>query len=159
MKNYIIALLAVTVIFLGSVIYKSNISSIFRYFPIHKFKAEEGNARIYLIFYFSMKNCLPCLDIIEILNQLPHHYKVIGIVPELELQFEDELRMITSARFELRSLKKFKKYMPTYSPSLFGINQKGEILFILPGVPGENVYFRQFLESFIRRASSLLENS
>jgi len=159
MKSYIIALLTVAVIFLGSVIYKNNTSSALKQFPIHKLKAEKENPRIYLIFCFSMNNCLPCLEVIETLNQLPDQYKVIGLVPDEELQFEDELRRITTARFELRSLKRFKKYVPNYAPSLFGISQKGKIFFILPGVSGENVYLRQFLESFLHRAKSLLGNS
>jgi hypothetical protein len=159
MKSYIIALLTVTAIFLGSVIYKYNTSSTLKHFPIHKLKTEKENPRIYLIFYFSMNNCLPCLEVIETLNQLPAQYKVIGLVPDEELQFEDELRRITTARFELKSLKGFKKYVPNYAPSLFGISQEGKIFFILPGVTGENEYLRQFLESFLHKAKSLLGNS
>jgi hypothetical protein len=158
-KNYIIALLIVSVIFLSSAIYKNNKSSVLKNFPIQKLKTEEENPRIYLIFYFSMNNCLPCLEVIETLNQLPDQYKVIGLVPDEELQFEDELRSLTGARFELKSIKRFKKYLPNYAPSLFGINQKEEIFFILPGVPGENVYLRQFLESFLHKAKPLLGNS
>lgn len=158
MKTYIIALLIGAVIFLGSVIYKIESLPILGHFPIEKLQAEKENSQIYLILYFSSKNCLPCLEIIETLNQLPSQYKVIGLVPGTELKFEDELRNISGARFILKSLKIYKKYLPYYAPSLLGINRQGKIFFILPGVPGENAYLGQFLESFLRRADSLLTN-
>jgi hypothetical protein len=63
------------------------------------------------------------------------------------------------ADFDLNSLNKFKKYLPNYAPTLFGVGQKGKIFFLIPGVPGENSYLKQFLESFLRRASSLLKDS
>lgn len=159
MKSYIIALLAVTIFFLGSIIYKYNTSSTLDQFPIHKLKAEEENPVIYLIFIFSLNNCLPCLEVIDTLNKLPDQYKVIGLIPDEELLFEDEIRKVTTAQFDLKSLKKFKKYVPNYAPSLFGISQKGKIFFILPGVSGENAYLRQFLESFLHKANQLLRDS
>jgi hypothetical protein len=157
-KTYFIALLIVAVIFLGSVIYKNDSLSILNHYPIQKLKTEKENPRIYLIFCFSVKNCLPCLEVIETLNKLPNQLKVIGLVPETELKFEAELRKITGARFELKSCKRYKKYLPNYAPSLFGINHQGKIFFILPGVPGEDRYLGQFLESFLNRANSLLAN-
>jgi hypothetical protein len=106
-----------------------------------------------------MNNCYPCLDVIATLNQLSNQYKIIGLVPEEEMLIEEELRKMTGALFELKSSERYKRYLPNYAPSLFGINQKGEIFFILPGVPGENAYLRQFLESFLRKASPLLEET
>jgi len=61
------------------------------------------------------------------------------LVPEEELLIEEEVRRVTGA--------------------LFGINQKGKIFFVLPGVPGENAYLRQFLESFLHKASPLLKDA
>jgi len=112
-----------------------------------------------LIFYFSINNCYPCLDDIDTLNQLSNQYKIIGLIPEEELLIEEEVRRVTGALFELKSNKKYKKFRPNYSPSLFGINKKGEIFFVLPGVPGENAYLRQFLESFLHKASPLLKDA
>lgn len=159
MKNCLIAFLIVTAIFLGSLNYKSKKSQILDHFPINKFQIECENPRIYLIFFFSIDNCFPCLRIIETLNNLPSQYKVIGLVPEREINFEDEVRKITNARFELKSYKGLKTFKPNYSPSLYGVSQRGEILFILPGVPGQDEYLKQFLESFLHRASLLLKNS
>ena len=156
MKNYLIAFLIVTAIFLGSLNYKSKKSYILDHFPINKFQTEYESPRIYLIFFFSIDNCFPCLSIIETLNNLPSQYKVIGLVPEKEINFEDEVRKITNARFELKSYEGLRKFRPNYYPSLFGVSQKGNILFILPGVPGQDEYLRQFLESFLHKASLIL---
>jgi hypothetical protein len=155
-KNYVIALLITGMVVLGSFVYKYSSAPILRDFPIQKFKKENETARLYLIFCFSARNCFPCLEIIETLNRLPVEYKVIGLVPEEELKDEEELRKITFARFELRSLGKFKKFQPNYAPTLIGTGKRGEIFFILPGVPGENNYLEIFLESFMHKASSLL---
>ena len=96
------------------------------------------------------------LEFIETLNQLRENYEVIGLVPEEELLVESELREITEAKFELRSLEKFRKFLPNYAPSLFGVDRKGKVFFVLPGVPGGNIYLRQFLDSFMHRAKSLI---
>lgn len=156
MKNYVLILLVGGLVFLGSVVYKYKTSSLFDHFPVELLRKEGDDPQIYLVLFFSSRNCLPCLEIILTLNQLPEKYKVIGLVPEEDLQFEEELREITRAKFELRSLKKFKKYIPNYAPTLIGLNQAGEIFFVLPGVPGENAYLREFLESFLHRAKPLL---
>ena len=156
MKNYLIALVITVMVVLGSFVYKFSSAPVFRNFPIQRLKAEGDTAQLYLIFCFSIRSCSPCLEIIETLNRMPQEYKVIGLIPGEELEVEEELRRITSARFELRSLDRFKRFQPNYAPTLFGVGKGGEIFFVLPGVPGENNYLDVFLDSFLHRANSLL---
>lgn len=156
MKRYIILILLVSVLFGVSTVYKYRTFNIFRDFPIKEIIAEKSNNKILLLFFFSINSCAPCLDIIDVLNNLDARYKVVGIVREKELEFVDELRRITGAKFELKSNKSIKKYSPIYAPTLYGISRKGEILFILPSVPGESNYIKEFLEVLLRRANNLL---
>jgi len=93
------------------------------------------------------------LRVIDVLNELPSHFVVKGIVPEEELKNEVELRKITGAKFELEKLSsRYIKFLPNYAPTLFGMGRKGKIYFILPGVPTEKEYLRNFLDSFYYKA-------
>jgi hypothetical protein len=97
--------------------------------------------------------------VIEVLNRLPNYFKVVGIIPEIELKEENELRNITGANFELRSVKKYKRFLPQYAPTLIGVSKKKRIFFVLPSVPYEKEYLEQFLLEFFRKAYPLiLEN-
>jgi len=99
-----------------------------------------------------------CLEIIEVLNNLPPHFVVIGLVPPNELKEEKELRSITGASFPLRDAAKYKKYIPFYAPSIIGVSPKGYIIFTLPGVPGEKAYLENFLNSIYGRLYPIFVN-
>ncbi|MCP4215895.1 MAG: hypothetical protein GY765_14675 [bacterium] len=88
---------------------------------------------------------------IDVLNDLPPQFKVIGVVPGHELKEEDLLRRMTGANFPLLSGAKCRKFAPPYSPSIVGLSKKGTINFVLPAVPGEKEYLAKFLTTFYRK--------
>ncbi len=150
MRNYVIGLLVVAILVMGSIIYKNETS------PRNRFPALEegivGNAGdvevpLFLYVFFHKKNCHDCLEIIEVLNNLPPQFIVIGLVPESELKDEKELRQVIGAAFPLISAVKYKKFIPFYTPTIIGVSPERDILFILPGVPGESAYLKTFLDS------------
>jgi hypothetical protein len=85
------------------------------------------------------------MQVVETLNHLQPPFGVTGVVPESELQDEAELRKITGLTFPLVSHIKYKRYIPFYSPTIIGTSRKGDIFFILPGVPGTKEYIENFL--------------
>lgn len=146
MKNYIIGTLGVIILVLVSVIYKSETSSIYRFPSLKEANSADVEVPLFLYVFLTKRNCLDCLEFIEVLNDLPPHFVVSGIVPEEELKDEKELRRITGAAFPLMVVKS-KKYTPRYTPSVVGVSPAGDILFVLPGVPGEKSYLKNFLDS------------
>jgi hypothetical protein len=153
MKNYVIGTLAVIILVLTSIIIKNEMSPS----PRNKFPLPEesmrGNAEVplFLFVFFSKSNCIECLEIIKTLNRLPAHFIVIGLVPQSQLDNEKELREITGAAFPLMSNARYKKYIPWYGPSIMGVSPSGNILFVLPGVPGEKQYLLRFLDSLYEK--------
>jgi thiol-disulfide isomerase/thioredoxin len=157
MKNYIIALLIVLVIVIISFQYKTNRRGIFSNFPGDDLQPHESiDAPVFLFLFFSLKSCQPCLEIVEVLNNLPSNFRVIGVVPESDLAHKNELKDLSGSRFLLRSLKGYKKYKPFYNPTLIGVSKSKKILFILPGVPKEKEYLENFLDEFSRKAYPIL---
>ncbi|MFC2146171.1 hypothetical protein ACFLRT_02290 [Acidobacteriota bacterium] len=149
MKNYIIGVLVVIIVVLSSLLYKKDKTSIPKRFPALE-EVNKSDAEVPLILYvfFSKRNCLDCMEGIRVLNDLPPHFIVRGVVPKSELEDEEELRGITGAEFPLMSVSEYKKYIPWYTPSITGVSPiDGRIIFTLPGVPGEKDYLENFLES------------
>ena len=149
MKNYIIGVLVVIIVVLSSLLYKQSKTSVPKRFPALE-EAQKSDVEVPLILYvfFSQRNCLDCMEVIQALNHLPPHFIVRGVVPKKELENENELRSITGAEFPLMTTGKYKKYIPWYGPSIIGVSPiNGRIIFILPGVPGEKEYIENFLES------------
>lgn len=156
MENYIIGLLIVIIIVCISIIYKDKTQRPYSGFPIAKAgKDENGSVAMYLFVFFSKRNCRDCLEYIEALNHLPPEFNVIGVVSKAELENEKELRSLTKAAFPLISNPKFKKFIPLYSPTTVGVSPKGNILFVLPGVPGEKEYLTNFLFSLYTKLMPL----
>ena len=161
MKNYLIAFLLVVILVLSSFVYKNSHTSsrnrIYHGFPLTDLEESyDVDVPLYLFLFFSKNNCPPCLEIIEVLNSLPKQFKVTGIVPEHELKIEKEIRDQTGAAFKLIGVKNYMKYATLYTPSLIGVSGKGKIYFVIPGVPGEKEYLKEFLESFYTKAYLLL---
>jgi hypothetical protein len=156
MKNYIIGALLVIILILSSIIYKNEVS------PRCKFPVPEQSHRtdvkvpLFLYVFFSKNNCTDCLEIIEVLNRLPSHFIVTGFVPRSQLANEKEVRGITGAAFPLRSAVNYKKYIPWYTPTIIGVSPVGDILFELPGVPGEKEYLVRFLNSLYEKVYPIL---
>lgn len=148
----------VCILALSSYIYKLNKTNIFYKFPYKKLNKinDEMKDSLHLFLFFSMKNCPPCLDIIDVLNDLENNFQVIGIVPKQELLIEKDLRRITGAKFRLESVEKYQRFMPIYAPTIVGVSSQKTILFVLPAVPYEKEYLRQFLTEFHRKAYPIL---
>jgi len=74
---------------------------------------------------------------VEVLNTLPPQFRAAGIAPEEELADESELRRLTGIPFPLYSYKKYKKYLPGHTPTLFGVSPSGKVIFVFPGIKGQ----------------------
>ncbi|NIN20888.1 MAG: hypothetical protein GTN82_23350 [Candidatus Aminicenantes bacterium] len=117
---------------------------------------KEVEVTLFLYVFFTKRNCIDCLEIMDALNNLPPQFVVFGIVPERELKDEKELRRKTGAAFPLVSAVKYKKYIPWYTPTIIGVSPKGDIIFVLPGVPGEKEYLLNFLDSLYMKVYPIL---
>jgi len=171
MRNYIIGLLGVVILLLGSVIYKQHNTMVCHHFPIpESLKKKSVVTPFYLFLFFSKNDCIPCIvEIVKVLNTLPSHFFVAGIAPAEELKNEQELRRLTEASFPLYSNKEFKKYLPWHTPTLFGVSPSGKIIFVLPGITGQEVYldlgkslasiYGKLYPSFVRKNISLEEDN
>ncbi len=154
MKNYIIGTLLVVLLVLSSIQYKNLKTPIFFDFPIPKESLSSNiDAPLYLFVFFSKRNCIDCMEFIRELNHLPPQFVVIGVVPEKELKNQDELKELTGANFSLVSAKKFRKYIPSYTPALIGVSPGRKIVFVLAGVPGEKEYLKNYLSSLYLKLS------
>jgi len=149
MKNYIIGLLLIIIIALTSLLYreKKEKVNIYEGFPVVETKTGK-HIHMHLYVFFSKKNCLDCLGYIAELNQLPPEIGVFGAVPEGELKDEAGLRELTGAAFPLFSNSRFRDFIPLYSPATIGVSTRGDIFFVMPGVPDEKEYIENFLLSF-----------
>lgn len=153
MKNHIIGVLAVTILIMASLMYK-NSKTVGMDFPMEgEFlqRAKDVEVPLFLCVFFSKRNCHDCLEIINILNDLPPQFIVTGIVPESELKNEKELRAISGAAFPLVSSGKYRVFLPWYAPTTIGVSPQGKVLFSLPGVPGEADYLEKFLNSLYNK--------
>ena len=155
MKNYIIGTLAVLLLVCASIIYKGSIKPLHSEFPV-VVSAGSREASMHLYVFFFKKNCLDCLEYIEALNHLPPQFSVFGVVPENELKDEAQLRAVSGAAFPLISNSKFKTFIPFYTPTTIGVSPSGNIIFTLPGVPGEKEYIDDFLLSLYNKLKPIL---
>lgn len=142
MRNYVIGLLGVVILFLVSIVYKQQNTMVCHHFPVpESLKKKSDEVPLYLFLFFSKNDCIPCLvEIVEVLNTLPSRFCAAGIAPGEELKDEQELRLLTGASFPLYSYQKYKKYLPWHTPTLFGVSPSGKIIFVLPGIPEQGDY-------------------
>ena len=149
MKKYIIAVLMVIILVLASLLYKQSKTLAPKKFPVlEEISGNRVEVPLILYVFFTKKSCSDCLEVIRVLNDLPPHFIVRGIVPANELADEKDLRRITGATFPLLSHIKYKRFIPWYKPSIVGVSPNtGDIIFTLPGVPGGKEYLVDFLES------------
>ncbi len=161
MKNIFIIFLISISIFLLSQIGKEQRKLALMNFPIGTYTREEKKETgpiLYLFFVFSLKNCRDNLEVIDALNSLPNGFKVIGLVPYSELKDEKKLRNLTGAKFKIIPFSdKYYKFSPNYTPTIFGVSENGRIYFVLPAVPEEKLFLKDFLWNFYYKAYPLLE--
>ncbi len=158
MSKYLFALLGVAVLVLGSFLYKESRSRILTEFPrVADRSGEPQHAPVlHLYLFFNSENCKDCLNLIDVLNDLPPQYSVTGLVPQRDFNNQEGLRVSTGAKFDLKCSDPLRRYLPHYAPTLYGTTGNGKVLFVLPAVPGESSYFMAFLDSFYRRAYQLI---
>ncbi len=159
MKNYVIGALIVVILVLSSLLYKYHTTenkTLSVVYPV-EFEEPDKSPKLHLYVFFSKKNCQDCLGIIEVLNVLPpSQFTVKGVVPDKELDDIKEIRSITGATFSIEGDKKFRKLIPKYTPAVAGLSKKSDLVFILPGVPGEKEYLEKFLYSFYQKVYPFL---
>ncbi len=161
-KNCIIGFLLVCIVVIFSFIYKDSQSLTLGKFPVENQPRinAPGEPPLYLYLFFSRRHCSVCLEAIEVLNELPPQFVVTGIVPAGELNNEVDFRNTTGATFDLVIFKEsYRRFTPHYAPAIFGVKGNGDILFILPGVPGEKKYLYDFLSEFYSRSIEVLTSA
>ena len=153
MKNYIICILLVLSLVLSSLLYKHHIigNDFLEINPPVEEKFEK-KPKLFLYVVFSRNNCRDCLEIIEVLNSLSSdQFFVKGFIPDNELAEVEKIRAITGAIFPIEGVGKLKGRMSRYTPSIYGASKKGDLFFIMPGVPGEKEYLKNLLISFYQK--------
>lgn len=163
MKNYIIGALIATVIALSSFLYKYSVNDTNKTFSLPLSTDEiktDGTPKLLLLVFFSRNNCRDCLGIIDVLNNMPSSQFIVrGVIPDKELENIEEVRTITNAVFPIQGEKKFKNFTPKYSPAIVGASVKGDLFFILPGVPGGRDCTEMFLYSLYYKLQNYLPKS
>mgnify|MGYP000940992660 CR=1 FL=1 len=148
-KNLIILVLICLLIVAVSFSYKYYRLNLYSEFPLEI--EENGNMEeipFYLFLYFHSHDCPECLRVINVLNNLPPHYIVRGVIPDDEINNSEIIREFTGAIFKFEPVSKYKQFMPLISPCLIGVSKEKAILFVLPSVPDQEKYLQEFLESF-----------
>ncbi|MCK5056794.1 MAG: hypothetical protein KAT34_09080 [Candidatus Aminicenantes bacterium] len=151
-------------VFLGSLVYKQQNMMVCHHFPVpENLKEDSTEDFLYIFLFFSKGNCISCVvEIIEILNALPSQkFRIFGIVPEEELiKDEASLRRTTGAVFPLFASNKYKQYLPSYTPTIFGVSPSGKIILVLPGINDQSIYLKGILSSLYWKlhSSSKREN-
>ncbi|MCR4410107.1 MAG: hypothetical protein QHH43_07875 [Candidatus Saccharicenans sp.] len=157
MKRSPLVLRFVFLIYLFSVNYKERTSQVLARFPVieNEDVSKEG-PRLNLYLFFSRRGCPPCLRVIDLLNQPRPGISVVGIIPEDEGGSIEEVRNSLGVEFPVRTVKKWKKFIPNYAPTLFGVGQDGRVYFVLPCVGLEEHYLVEYLDEFEHKAAFLL---
>jgi hypothetical protein len=125
-------------------------------FPVSRFnKNPQIENPLYLVLFFSRKNCKDCLRVFKSLERFTLPFIVYGIVPDGELKDEAGFRNETGVAFQLLGVEGFKKFAPFYGLLLMGVSAKGRIFFLIPGVPGQEKIL-DFLEAFYIKAYPML---
>jgi hypothetical protein len=120
-----------------------------------------GDYDMYLIIFFSKKTCRDCLSIIIQLKNLEKSFqiRVVGIVPESEIGDNDELINLAGVQLDFLSSSKFIKFLPLYAPTLYGVTNRGLILFAIPSFKLEDGLIIQFMLQFFEKAYPLISRS
>ncbi|MCK4763054.1 MAG: hypothetical protein KAW12_12735 [Candidatus Aminicenantes bacterium] len=118
-------------------------------FPIRE--TGESDSPFMLYFYFSRNSCSSCMEVVNTLNRLTDDFPIFGVVPEQESHLMDYFKK--KYRFPIITANRgLKKFAPIHNPTLMGVLKSGRILFVLPGVSGQNEYLENFLYELYRKA-------
>lgn len=148
----------VIIIYLSSVIYRDRVTPVFTSFPLGDAPLNTENEPVlYLYLFFSKNSCPPCLNkVIDILNQPREDISVMGIIPEKDSALIDDIRSTLGINFPIRTMKRWKRYVPNYYPTLYGVGRNGRIYIVLPCVGLEDEFLCKYLSEFQRKSGYLL---
>lgn len=156
MKNLIIAFLLVIIIFMASIFFKWSHTPAYTGFPVDKERSRDLDNPLYVYIFFSEKSCKPCLDNIGPLNHLPPGFIVTGVVPDNDMEFEKRLRKSTGASFPFAKGSKFKKFIPSFIPSIVLASKSGKVFAVIPGTAGFKKFSYDYLVQFYEKCYPLL---
>ena len=130
MRRYLAGVLAISILVLVSLIYKQQQMNTFAGFG--KASSRPGEPALYLYGFFSSESCVPCGELIGILNNLPEHFRVTGVVPRSEASRIELLKEEYQIRFPVTSAAEYRRYLPFITPTVMGVSPSGRVLFVLP---------------------------
>jgi hypothetical protein len=150
MKIGIIISLSIFIAILGFMLVESGEKPVYDQFPVPKNEqsVHEIPFFLYLYFFFSNEDAPGALQIIQHLNGLPTHFKVVGVVPDQEMESESQLRRKTGATFPIKKMSLYQRYKPFHTPTLYGVSERGRIYFIQPVSTTEIACLKRFLYTF-----------
>lgn len=147
MSRYLAGILALCLLVLVSIIYKQNRTNALLGFEKGDL-AQASEPVLYLYGFFSSDSCMPCGEVIGVLNQLPDYFKVTGVVPKREAHRIGALREQYKIQFPIHDPSRYRRYRPLINPTVIGTSVKGKILFILPCATLRPDEIRTFLMNF-----------
>ncbi len=130
MRKYLTGVLALSVLVLVSMLYRQGQMNAFAGFG--KASSEPGEPVLYLYGFFSSESCAPCGELIGVLNSLPEHFRVTGVVPRSEASRIELLKEEYQIRFPVKSAAEYRRHLPIITPTVMGVSAGGRILFVLP---------------------------
>ncbi len=152
MRKWVLWLLAAAIVMLSSYIYRINRSPALFGFKQNAIQKSETEKRVFRLYYFfSIRDCSPCLESIEIIKKYSKTFEVIGVIPESEMNEIEFIKREYRIDFKIVSVKKYMKFKPVYSPSIIGVDSTGKIFFVIPSVPGQYEYLESFFIKFLER--------
>ncbi|MBD3193643.1 MAG: hypothetical protein GF317_01205 [Candidatus Lokiarchaeota archaeon] len=140
--------------FLAGIIVKKNRMKPLENFPIKTFVKKCGDYDLYFIIFFSITNCIDCLKAIKHLKNLEQVFqiKVLGIIPESEKNEIGKLKYLIDTEIIIFSSRNYKKYSPVYSPCIYGVTNKGLILFKIPTYKLDTHMTLQYFFNYLENA-------
>jgi hypothetical protein len=146
-KKYIAGVLLIVCIVLASMLYKQKQVNVFHGFR-KAVPSQKSEPVLYLYGFFSGDSCMPCGEVIGVLNELPDYFQVTGIVPRGESARIGFLKEKYQIRFPVHSVDRYGRYKPLVNPTIIGATANGRILFVLPCPSLRPEEIRKFLMDF-----------
>lgn len=157
MRKYLVVILALGLIALASMLYKQSRANVLLGFE-KGVPVQASEPVLYLYGFFSSDSCMPCGEVIGVLNQLPDYFKVTGVVPQSEAPRIKLLREQYQIRFPVYGRKKYRRFSPLVNPTIIGASRGGRILFVLPGATLRSDAIISFLMDFHLKLAPYLAN-
>lgn len=135
MKNYLIATLIAIIIFMGTFIFRIQNTMVLKQFPVPAIEKVNDSTEptLFLFLFFSKKGCKDCSDkVVRLLNGLTDMFLITGVIPEDELENQQEIRNEKGITFQLHGFGRYRNYLPPKIPTLICVNSSGEVIFIRP---------------------------